>query len=173
MSLLDTVFNFLAIGQYNSTPPSVGAAQPSYLQCDASGRLLVTVAGIRGGAAPLALPVATTTRAITTPTIANGFQVSAPFNSAAGVAFGQSMPAQPGGIPVRGMRCLLIDSGGFAAITPCAITDPAGYKIQDPMNPAAITSTLSFRWSGFAALFELIVGDPTNGTFWARVRSLQ
>jgi hypothetical protein len=168
VSLLTQVFNFLGIAVFNTTPPTVGNAQASPFQCDANGRLLVTVAAVTAGAPVLALPVATASRTITTPTIANGYQVSAPFNTAGGTLT-QTMPAAP----IRGMRVTVMDSSGVATVTPSSLTDANGYKIQSPMNPASIVSTLSFAWSGFAATWEFVTGDPTNGSFWMVVRSLQ
>jgi hypothetical protein len=170
VSLLTRVFNFLGVATYNATAPTVGNAQASPFQCDAGGRLLVTVAAIASGAgvAMLALPVAAASRTITTPTIANGFQVSAPFNTAAGTLT-QTMPPAP----IRGMRVTVADSGGFATTTPSTLTDSNGYKIQSPMNPASLATSLSFAWGGFAATWEFITGDPTNGSYWMVVRSLQ
>lgn len=169
MSLLTSIFNFLGIGIFNTVPPTIANAQASPFQCDANGRLLVTIAGITSGAPPLALPVNTTGRIITTPGVSNGYQVSAPFNSSAGLPFTQIMPTSP----IRGMRVLVTDSGGFASVTPSALFDSNGYKIQNPLSPTVITTTYSFNQSGFSALWEFITGDPTNGSFWAAVRSLQ
>jgi hypothetical protein len=170
VSLLTRVFNFLGIATYNATAPTVTAAQASPLQCDQNGRLFVTVAAISSGAgvAMLALPVTTVSRTIATPTITNGYGVSAPFNTAGG-GLTQTMPTAP----IRGMRVTVSDSGGFATTTPSTLTDSNGYKIQSPMNPASLATSLSFAWSGFAATWEFITGDPTNGSFWMVVRSLQ
>jgi len=169
VSLLSKTFNFVACAIYNSVAPTLGTGgQASYLQCDQNGRLLVTIAGITGGVAPLFLPVTTTSRGITTPGLANGFAVSAPFNTSAAVAIAQTMPTAP----VRGMRVLVIDSGGFAAVTPCGLVDNTNL-IQSPMNLASLLSPLPFKWSGFAAMWEFVAGDPTNGNFWANIRSLE
>jgi hypothetical protein len=169
VSLLTQIFNFLGLATYNASPPTVGNAQVTSLQCDANGRLLVSVAAVNAGAPILAMPVATTGRIISTPGLANGYQVSAPFNSSGGLVFYQHMPRTP----VRGMRVTVMDSGGFAAITPGALEDDNGYRIQSPMNPASLSTILAFSWSGFAATWEFITNDPTNGSFWQVVRSLQ
>lgn len=169
MSLLDKIFNFLGIATYNVTPPVVANAQATTLQCDKNGRLLVTIAAITAGAPVLAMPVTTVTRQITSPTATNGFQVSAPFNTSGGTVFFQYMPATP----IRGMRVTIPDSGGFAATTACGVEDLNGFKIQDPLNPTSLVTTYTFNQSGFAATWEFITGDPTNGSFWMCVRSLQ
>lgn len=168
MSLLSTIFSFLGIATYNAAPPTVTNAQASSLQCDQNGRVLVTVAAITGSAPSLALAVTTASRIIATPTLVNSYQVSAPFNTSGG-GLTQTMPTAP----IRGMRVLIADTGGFAGTNAATITDSNGYVIQNPLNPAALTTSYTFNQSGFAAMWEFVTGDPTNGSFWMCVRSLQ
>jgi hypothetical protein len=40
---LQTVFNFLPLGRYNASPPTLSSGAVGELQCDAKGRLLVSV----------------------------------------------------------------------------------------------------------------------------------
>lgn len=172
MSLLTTVFNFLGYGIYNSVAPTAANGQPTQLQLDSAGRLLVTVAAVAAGAPLLALPVTTAPGAgsfgIPTPTIVNGYQVSLPVNTSGG-GFTAVMPSAP----IRGMRVTVMDSGGFCATNNLLLEDGNGYPIQDPRNPGSLVSPYTFALSGFAATWEFVTGDPTNHSFWQAVRSLQ
>ena len=168
MSLLGRTFAFLGHAVYNASPPPATPGQPTVVQCDANGRLVVTVAAVRGGGNDLTPPIATAAITIPTPSISNAYRVTQAFNSASG-SFAIKMPVGP----IPGMRVTLVDTGGHAATSPCAVSDLAGNKLQNPLALTTIASTYSFAFSGFAATWMFVAGDPTNGNFWAVVRSLQ